>query len=387
MLKSVVASPSRYIKPFVWSLVCYASIILVLAGTRQNEYQHLHLGLDVGNATLSLLLAIFLLGKRSFVNPNLRNYLVIGFAFTSGIELLHALVGIEWSGPMAWVEKYSNTLRPATWPPSTYELPIALAWIYWLTRCNTSFRASFFAAGLTGLTLLLFALSFYLPRYVDSGILGIHRPTQLPLLPIWLGVIILYWRKRHEHYLFEGFAMMGTLLLLSDLCMLYSTSPHEKFAMMAHTGKFIAYALMHLILMRVAAEDADARDAHEIELNQERSVLRTTLNELRYQQYVLDQHALVSIADVQGTITYANQRFCQISGYTREELLGKNHRLLRSGTHAAAFFSELYRTIESAKVWRGEICNRAKDGSLYWADTTIVPFLDENGKLTIHFRA
>ncbi|MHA7881294.1 MAG: PAS domain S-box protein [Saccharospirillum sp.] len=108
--------------------------------------------------------------------------------------------------------------------------------------------------------------------------------------------------------------------------------------------------------------------------------LQTTLYEREREHLALDYHAIVSATDAQGNIISVNDRFCEISGYRREELLGQNHRIVKSGWHSPDFYRDLWKTIGRGQVWQGEICNRRKDGSLYWVRSTITPFLNELGR-------
>ena len=121
---------------------------------------------------------------------------------------------------------------------------------------------------------------------------------------------------------------------------------------------------------------ARQQQAQEIALSHKN--VQQALADLAEQKYALDQHSIVDITDKKGTITFVNNKFCQISGYDKKELIGKNHRLLNSGIHDKGMWQEMYQLLNKGLTWRSEVCNKNKSGQLYWVDTTVIPFMDDN---------
>lgn len=127
----------------------------------------------------------------------------------------------------------------------------------------------------------------------------------------------------------------------------------------------------------VAAVRARAERARQNQYIHKR--LEMALYEREREHQALNHHAIVSVTDCFGNITYANEKFCETSGYSMRELLGRNHRLLKSGRHSPEFYRDMWQTISRGQIWRGEVCNRRKDGTYYWVESTITPFLDAAG--------
>jgi len=136
----------------------------------------------------------------------------------------------------------------------------------------------------------------------------------------------------------------------------------------------LALALMSVIMLAYVAWTLAA-------LNRARAHLTESLRELEFQKQALDAHSIVSITDMTGKILYTNDKFSEISQYSREELLGQDHRVLNSGYHPHDFFKTMWATIGHGQVWHGEVKNKRKDGSFYWVDSTVVPFLNAQGKV------
>lgn len=330
----------------MWFLGFYALLVLMLAGSNDDKFEYLHFGLDIGNGILSVLLALFLAGERHSIEPEARNYLVIGFAFSAAAQWLHTL-----SGWFVGVNAYSGMLATASWMPASYLLPLVLAWVYKLMRCQCSLSSARFVAGMAALTLGLVVLSLVLPNLVAGGMQGIGRIAQLPLLLLWAGVIAVYWRKRKKHRIFEGFALMGVLLFLSDLYLLYSAASDDQFSMMAHGGQFLGYAMLHLIQMRIAAEDSETRCKAEAEL--------------RIAAVAFNLQVSMLITDAQGVILRVNRMFTQTSGYSADEVVGKMPHLLKSALHEAGFYRTMWAAIRRTGNWQGENWCRRKNGEMF----------------------
>ena len=146
--------------------------------------------------------------------------------------------------------------------------------------------------------------------------------------------------------------------------------------------------LVHVDTELLTIPDAQGQASGFIEIGQDLTAQRDTARQLdavlRENQGLINtirEHTIVSVTDAEGRITDVNEAFCRISGYSREELLGQTHRMICSGTHPRAFWRAMWAMMRAGRPWRGQVCNRAKDGSLYWVDSIIAPFIGADGRI------
>ena len=194
-------------------------------------------------------------------------------------------------------------------------------------------------------------------------LVDVARPLGDAIGMLYVLVILLgLWTEWTAYALVAGIG--ATVLITADLIIGWSDTPPS--------FVFVNRPLMVLVFIATAVLVTRFRRLEQRAF--------ANVQQLADLKRALDEAAIVATTDVTGRITYVNEKFVEISGYSREELLGQDHRIINSGLHSKEFIRDLWRTIANGRVWHGEIRNRAKGGHFYWVDTTIVPFLDDRGK-------
>jgi PAS domain S-box-containing protein len=269
------------------------SALLFSAG--RGESPQLHTVLDTGACLLSGMLAISLWKLGARTNQSLLTWLAGSFATTALLELVHVAAIVEWTGRIASFVQLHDWLRPATWPPAAHILPIGILCAIWLAR-GTLRQALEMASTLLLLGAALLTLFYFLPRYSAPDFYGISRPTLLFVPPLWAVVGLVCWRMREANRIYPALTGMATLMCLGHIAMLYSGSPHDVSAMVAHVGKLCGYLTLQLAMMRMASSDAFDRAHSEAELIHSNSTLEERVRQRTAELQATNTNLQVEVA-------------------------------------------------------------------------------------------
>ena len=210
-------------------------------------------------------------------------------------------------------------------------------------------------------------------KVIDDSISSTHHPIKRLILRTTIQIASVIF--------FAEFAIMLILPLLQDYIPAWLEPWLDAGGLVIIAAPIIFILIVHPLQARISHTIKQLVSVNH-QLQTQQSELQTALATLMDQRLAIDQHCIVSTTDIRGTITDCNDKFTEISGYSREEIIGSNHRLIKSDEHTPEFFRDLWKTITRGEVWRGIIKNRRKDGTHYWVNSTIVPYHDHTGRIT-----
>lgn len=262
----------RIVTPRVVGVVAfYACVGSAMLALGRKDYPRFHTLLDTGMFLFSGLLALLLwdLGRR--LGRPLPKWVAVSFGITSILEFLHDLISIEWTGPFAFISTAGEFLRPATWPPAAYALPLGILASLFLARRVV--HVPWFALSLSGAAAALVYLFLHVQRYVEPGWMGISRPSLIIPPFLWIAIGGICWHQRHAARITRPLALSSAILFAASGVMLYSRAPHDTQAMVAHLGKFCGYLALILVLMQTASRDM----LHRIQTDEKLTLLNQTL--------------------------------------------------------------------------------------------------------------
>lgn len=382
----------------IWLFFAAIAAALLMGG--QREYPALHTALDMALAVLAGVLAWLLwdIGRR--VDRRLPQLLAITFALTALLNLVHALVAVEWWGPMDFISRNAGTWRPATWPPSTHLLPLGTLSALLLSG-NYRMKVFPFALAMTATALLLLILFQQLPRYTAPVALGITRPWLLAAPFLWMLVAAIAFKRRMVDRLKMPIALTALTLVAANIAMLYSKAPHDTAAMVAHLGRVAGHLLLLLTLLRIAAADMQARIRAEATLAEANLLLETRVQERTAQLVQSGETLRSSESRFRGFVNATSDVIYRMSPDWAEmrQLLGQDfiadtttpqRDWLQKYIHPddqALVTDAIRNAIRTKSVFELEHRVLQVDGSLGWTFSRAIPLLDEHGEIIEWFGA
>ncbi|MET3667246.1 PAS domain-containing protein [Caulobacter sp. 1776] len=320
-------------------MVAFGLIGTFLLTAGRGEYPNLHTILDTGMAMLSGVLALKLWSAGEQVSDDVARRLAIAFLVTGAMEMVHVLVTVEWSGPLAAIGAASAVLRPSTWPPPSHLLPLAVIGALLWRRNGRAGLATFGAATLAAAVALLIAYQ-HLPTYLPPGPLGVTRPALILAPLLWLIAGALAWRRAGDDQIIGALPATALVLALANSAILYSRAPADAPAMVSHLGKIAGDLTLLLFLFQMASRNLRERARAETALSDlnvelDRRVYERTAQleaeieaRLRGQRLleavVENSPAVIYVKDLQGRYLMVNRRYAEIFHVDGKAMIGRS---------------------------------------------------------------
>ncbi|MFA6117494.1 MAG: PAS domain S-box protein [Sphingomonas sp.] len=366
-----------------------AFAVLLLGGAAMlhfgAENPSLHTVLDTSVALTGALVALLLWDVSRRTDQSWPLFLAISFAMLAIGESLHVVAVLGWLGGGAEADVQ---FRAGTWGPPAYLLPIGVGASLLLRNRPRSFAWPL-AAGLALFAIVLIAIFLSVPRYTDPGFLWLTRPS-LALVPLlWAGVGVAYWKHRGESEITRAIALTAAVLVIAHAAMLYSRSPSDTLAMVAHFGKFVGDALLMFNLTQIGAADTARRRQVEQQLidlsrDLDARVAERTAAERRSQNLIdaiiENSPAVIYVKDLAGHYLMINQRFAEIFHIDRETVIGKTDHDLFDKAPADAFRAMDARVAEADRPLTEEEAVPLDDG-LHTYISVKSPLRDDSGQV------
>jgi PAS domain S-box-containing protein len=310
-------------------LVAVALVCGVLLAIGPGDYPSLHTILDTSLALLLGVVALLLWDMGQHAGSSFLKWLGITFAATCVLAIIHVLVTVEWSGPLAMIARLRSFLRPATWPPATHLLPIGVGWALWRMWRGVTGRTFSYAVGIIVLGAGLFTAFQQLPTYLPPGPLGITRPALVLAPLLWAGVGVAAWRLRALNRLAQALVWTAGTLCLANTVMLCSRAPADGPAMAAHLGRVGGFLVLLLSAMQMASRDLRERIRAEsalASLNEDldrRVAVQTAAlqeGEAKFRSVVENMSEGLMIFDPQGKVLFHNPASARMHAIELEEV-------------------------------------------------------------------
>lgn len=314
----------------------------------------------------------------------------VGFLFVAILDSIHTL---------AYFGMGVFTFEDPKNPPTQFWIAgrLMLALVFLSAPYLYKWKVKYFQVAVTGLILTsLISYSIFEGYFPDSFITG-YGLTDFKIYAEWVVVVTLaasgyiYWKHRDLFpYSLSQILVAFALTIVSELFFTVYTDVYDNFNHFGHLFKVSAFYFVYRGILascldepyRLLFTQFEEKSQALVSSNENLEVrIADFAHTLSFYKRALDISSVIVITDTNGIIEYANDEFVRLSKYSREELIGKSHRILKSGEHNLEFYKNMWSTLKAGKIWKGEIKNKAKDGSYYWVYSVLVPYRNRNGEV------